>query len=161
MTRYLALIFFSSVFTLGCSQEKPLPIYKSFDAFEKVLHQDNDTTYVINFWATWCKPCVAELPYFEELTKKYSDKKVKVVLVSLDFEKNIDSKLKPFLKKNKIESDVVLLLDPHEQEWIEKVDPSWSGAIPITIFYKNDKRLFLEQSFHSYDDIEKALLTVY
>ena len=41
--------------------------------------------YLIDFWATWCKPCIKELPAFEELNARYQDKGLKVVLVSLDF----------------------------------------------------------------------------
>ncbi len=52
---------------------------------EKVIRPANDTLYVVNFWATWCKPCVAELPYFEEAGEKYKSEKIKVLLVSLDF----------------------------------------------------------------------------
>ena len=60
-----------------------------------------DKTYVINFWATWCAPCVKELPYFEEVNKEFKDKNTEVILVSLDFPSQIESKLKPYLKKIK------------------------------------------------------------
>jgi len=70
-------------------------------------------------------------------------------LVSLDFKKMIDKKLIPFLNKNKIQSEVVLLLDSKETKWIDKVDPSWSGAIPVTLVYNQKERLFFEKAFHS------------
>jgi len=66
------------------------PIYERFEDLAPIFAQQNDTTYVINFWATWCAPCVKELPYFETLTKKYADQKVKVILVSLDFSKQLE-----------------------------------------------------------------------
>ena len=130
-----------------------LTIYDTFDEFEQVLHNENDTTYLINFWATWCGPCVAELPYIEAMHDKFEDKKFKNVLVSLDFKKQIDSKLIPFLNKRNIESDVIVLLDGKSTKWIDRVDPSWSGAIPITIIYNKDKRLFLEKQFHSEEEL--------
>ena len=130
-----------------------VPVYKTFDDFEPILHQDTDTTYVVNFWATWCGPCVKELPYFEALHKRYEDQPVKVVLVSLDFEKHIVKKLLPFLNKKDIQSDVVLLADGKANNWIDKVDPSWSGAIPITLVYKGDKREFYEKEFHSEQEL--------
>ena len=84
---------------------------------------------------------------------KFEDKKFKNVLVSLDFKKQIDSKLIPFLNKRNIESDVIVLLDGKSTKWIDRVDPSWSGAIPITIIYNKDKRLFLEKQFHSEEEL--------
>lgn len=134
-------------------ERSDLTLYQTFDDFESVLNQNNDTTYIINFWATWCGPCVKELPYFEALNDLYKDDKVKVVLVSLDFEKFIDKSLLPFLNKKKIISDVVVLLDGKTSKWIDRVDPSWSGAIPITVFYNKKERLFYERQFHSTEEL--------
>lgn len=147
------------VLSLGILQaqswtEENLDIYRSFDSFEEILKKQNDTTYVINFWATWCAPCVKELPFFEELHDEYRDRKLKVILVSLDFERQVSSRLIPFLNKNKIGSDVVLLLDKKESEWIDRVDTSWSGALPITIIYNSSKRQFFEKSFHSTEELK-------
>ena len=80
-----------------------------FDEFYSKIDLSSDDTYVINFWATWCSPCVKELPYFESVNKEYANKNVKVILVSLDFPSQIESKLKPYIKKNKIKSNVILL----------------------------------------------------
>ncbi len=135
--------------------------YDSFEDFEHLLHIENDTTYVVNFWATWCGPCVKELPYFEEMTRNYEGKPLKVVLVSLDFKRQIEKKFIPFLVKNKIRSEVVLLLDGKEAEWIDKVDESWSGAIPVTLVYNKKKRLFIEDDFHSYSELNDFVNKVY
>ncbi len=129
----------------------------NFEELEKNYFQKkNDSIYIINFWATWCKPCVKELPAFEKLTLNFSDKKVKVLLVSLDFPDKIDSQVIPFIKKNKINSEVVLLDDPDANSWIPKVSEEWSGAIPATVIYKNDNRKFYEQSF-TFEELETEL----
>lgn len=52
----------------------------NFDQLEPYLNFRNDTVYLVNFWATWCAPCVAELPAIKAVEKKYSDKKFKVLL---------------------------------------------------------------------------------
>jgi thiol-disulfide isomerase/thioredoxin len=167
MKKFLILI----ILFCGClamSQGRPpIPIkvyakegvsVKAYD-YEKLayfLNQKNDTTYVVNFWATWCVPCVKELPHFEKLNQQYKGKKVKVLLVSLDMAKMVESKLLPFIKKKNLRSDVVLLRDPDSNNWIPKIDKSWSGAIPATLIYNKKKRKFYEKSFE-YNELEKAV----
>lgn len=128
----------------------------SYEAFKSYLEAENDTIYVVNFWATWCKPCVEELPSFEQLYQNYKDKKVRLILVSLDFEKKIESKLIPFMNENKLKGEVLVLKQKGMNDWIDKIDPSWSGALPATIIYNKDKRAFFEQSF-DYKELEAKL----
>jgi len=144
---------------------KPLKVYsndtvsvKAYDyaGLEYFLKQKNDTTYVVNFWATWCVPCVAELPNFEKINANYKKNKIKVILVSLDMAKMIDTKLLPFIKEKQIKSEVLLLRDPDADSWIPKVDSTWSGAIPATVIYNSEMRKFYEKSF-TYDELEKEI----
>jgi hypothetical protein len=81
---------------------------------------------------------------------------VKVLLVSLDMHKMVESRLIPFIKEKNLQSDVVLLRDPDANSWIGKVDKNWSGAIPATVIYRNDKRNFYEKSF-TYEELEKEV----
>jgi len=127
-----------------------------FDKLEYFLNQKNDTTYVVNFWATWCVPCVEELPHFEELNAKYKKDKIKVMLVSLDMYKMVESKLLPFIKEKQLKSDVVYLRDPDQNTWLPKVYSTWSGALPATLIYNKDMRKFYEKSF-TYAELEKEV----
>jgi len=138
-------------------------VYEKFIDMESAILTDlsHDTTYVINFWATWCGPCVKELPYFEELNALYDGQPFKQILVSLDDPKKLESKVMPFLVKNNIQSKVVLLADGKANSWIDKVDPNWSGAIPITLILKGDKRKFYEQEFHSTFELEEQMLLLF
>ena len=147
---------------------KPLKTYSrenisvnsyDFSGLENLLKKQNDTTYIVNFWATWCKPCVEELPNFEKLNADYKDKKVKVVLVSIDFPKMVESNLLTFIKNHNLKSKVVHLNDPDANSWINKVDPTWSGAIPATVIYKKDKRTFYEKSF-TFEELETEVKKV-
>ncbi len=130
--------------------------YEFDNGLDYYLNQKNDTTYVVNFWATWCVPCVQELPHFEKINAKYKENKVKVILVSLDMAKMIDTKLLPFINQKQIKSQVLLLRDPDADSWIPKVDSTWSGAIPATVIYNKDMRKFYERSF-TYDELEKEI----
>ena len=128
-----------------------------FDELEAYLSEkDEQKTYVVNFWATWCAPCVKELPYFEQLNANYSNKDVEVILVSLDFSKQIETKLKPFLKKNVLKSEVLVLSDVDANTWIPKVDKNWSGSIPATLIYNKALTKFYERSF-DYEELETEL----
>ena len=100
---------------------------------------DTDTVFVLNFWATWCGPCVAELKHFEKLTQKYAAQKVKVVLVSADFKRDVEKKLKPFVKRKKLKSQVVFMDEPTANKWIDLVSPDWSGTIPATLIVSKRK----------------------
>jgi thiol-disulfide isomerase/thioredoxin len=124
-----------------------------FEGLQPWLTRSNDTTYVVNFWATWCVPCVKELPYFETLEAKSDVQPVKVILVSLDFKNQIKTKLIPFVQQRNLQSEVVVLDDPDANSWIDKISPAWSGAIPATLVYRNDERTFYERSFKTYDEL--------
>ncbi len=132
-----------------------VPSY-NFEELSTLLTKDNDTAYVVNFWATWCRPCIKELPAFEKLNADYSENKVKVLLVTLDFPDKIEKQVIPFMDKNNIQSEVVLLDDPDSNSWIPKISKDWSGAIPATIIYKGKAREFYERSF-TFEELETEL----
>lgn len=118
-----------------------------FKELETIINKNDNKLYVINFWATWCKPCVMELPEFMEVNKAYKkNPHFKLILVSLDLAKEVDTVVRPFLKKNKMDVDVYLLDDNKlMNEWIPAIDKNWSGAIPATVFYRNGKKVeFIE-----------------
>ena len=108
-----------------------------FTELQKRLARPTDTTYVVNFWATWCAPCVKELPNFERIRTAYASKKVKVLLVSLDYASQLDKKIKPFVKQRGLKSEVLVLNEPDPNEWLEKVDAKWTGALPFTLIFNN------------------------
>ena len=137
----LILLFF--VLSLSCSDKSDKNIQVvDFDEFYSKIDLSSDDTYVINFWATWCSPCVKELPYFESVNNEYADKNVKVILVSLDFPSQIESKLKPYIRKNKIKSNVILLDDSKMNKWVPRVSEKWDGGIPATLIVNSSNYNF-------------------
>lgn len=129
----------------------------NYDQLKPLLHNDNDTTYVVNFWATWCAPCVKELPYFVALDSIYGNGPFKLLLVSLDFKKDYISKLQPFVDKRELEPFVLVLEDNRANYWISDIDPSWSGAIPATLVYRGTQRTFFERTFNHVDELSDII----
>ena len=118
-----------------------------YTGLKPFLNRQDDKIYVVNFWATWCAPCVKELPYFEKVNQEYKDQNVEVLLVSLDFPKKKESKLIPFIKEKNIQSKVIHFDDRDEQFWIPDINESWTGALPATLIYNKNQRKFFEKSF--------------
>lgn len=132
-------------------------VYSTFAEFEKNIIKNDDNVYVINFWATWCAPCVKELPYFEKLHKE--NKKVKVILVSLDSQKDLDKKLIPFIAKKKLTAEVILLGDKDYNTWLDKIDKNWSGSIPATFIISGNRKLFAEREFENFSQLNEYVET--
>ena len=136
MMRFLFLVFLTSTPLITVFAQQPI---KMTD-LEKRIRNSSDTTYIVNFWATWCVPCVKELPDFDSIHRSFIDKKVKVLLVSLDFKEDIDTKLKQFMVSKKIKSEVVLLDETNANYFIPKVSNLWTGAIPATLILNSAKQ---------------------
>ena len=87
----------------ACNTNDELKVY-NYDGIAPLINKTDDKVHVVNFWATWCAPCVKELPYFEKINKVYKAKGVELLLVSLDFPRKYETKLKPFLKERQLKS---------------------------------------------------------
>lgn len=133
-----------SVFQVFSQTEKVKVI--KFEDLQKRINKLSDTTLVVHFWATWCKPCIEELPNYEKLSQEFINKKIRFILVSMDFPKDLKDKVEPFIAKNNINSEVVLLDEPDYNAWIDEIDKDWSGTIPATLMVNLTmrKRIFFE-----------------
>lgn len=152
--KYILTLFLVFTFFIAKSQVKLLTL----NELDARVAKGKDTTYVINFWATWCGPCVDELPSFEKINNESIGKPVKVILVSLDFKSKLKTAVIPFVTKNKLKSEVYVINEPDQQAFIEKVDKKWSGAIPATLFINTNKKIrsFYEKEF-TYEELNKTL----
>ena len=149
--KLICSILFIFLTIQGRSQSYTVKTFSEVDSF---LDNSNDTLYVINFWATWCVPCLEELPAFEKVNNTSTGKNIKVILISLDTEINRLKRLDPFLEANILNSEIWVMPDKKPIDWIDKINPMWQGSIPATYFLNNVKNIhvFDEHPF-TYDEL--------
>ncbi len=132
-------IIISFLFYVGvCFSQQVSGVYKIADLLKRIDNK-SDTIYIINFWATWCVPCVNELPEFDSFAMKHKNEKVKVLLVCLDFKEDLKLRVDPFLKKHTYKMECVLLDEINGNDFINQIDKKWSGAIPATFATKMNR----------------------
>lgn len=138
----LVVIFF---FSCREANSQSIVKWKVTDLEEYI--SKSDTPVIVNFWATYCAPCIKEIPYFQEVVKKYREKGVKLLLVSLDFKESYPEKIVSFADKRKFNSPIVWLDETNADYFCPKVDSAWSGVMPATLFINNKKghRSFFEE----------------
>jgi thiol-disulfide isomerase/thioredoxin len=122
---------------------------------------ESKTPLIVNFWATFCKPCVEEIPYFQEEVKKHVKDSVKLLLVSLDLEEYYPAKIKTFATKYKFNVPIVWLDETNADYFCTKIDPKWSGAIPATLFINSGTgyRKFYEEQL-SQEKLQKEIMAI-
>lgn len=149
MSRLLFLWSLIMMVFCGISAKSQTVHLLKLDQLEQRFEKGKDTVYIVNFWASWCAPCLKELPYFEKLSQELKSDKIKVLLVSLDFKSKLKSTVVPIAKRLKLKNEVQLLDEADQQQYIERIDKEWSGALPATLMVNKtkNKRVFKEQEF--------------
>ncbi|MDE3059272.1 MAG: TlpA family protein disulfide reductase [Bacteroidota bacterium] len=137
---------FSSIITLAGEKSetqnaRPLDV----KGVKRLIHERHGKILFLNLWATWCAPCVEEFPDIVKFSHIYTDSLVEVVAISVDYPDEADSKVRPFLKKHNVDFKVYIADAKDQEDFINAVNSSWSGAVPATfIFGKHGKqRAFL------------------
>ncbi|MBD0333803.1 MAG: TlpA family protein disulfide reductase [Chitinophagaceae bacterium] len=129
----LVLLLFITL-SINTSAQTNIPKWKITDLEQYIKQSDNPT--IISFWATFCKPCLEEIPYFQEAVKRYDPAGVQLLLVNLDMAE-VYPKLQNFIIKRKISAPVVFLDETNADVFCPKVDEKWSGAIPASLLINN------------------------
>lgn len=133
----LLMLMLGSFYSVNAQQATPIKITD----LSARIESHPDTTFIVNLWATWCAPCVKELPLFEEVNQLYNSQPIKVLLVSLDLKRDLDTRLKSFLERKNLKSEVLFLDEKDPNEWIPFVNDLWEGVIPATWIVSKDKSI--------------------
>lgn len=124
--------------------------------------QQADKPLVLNFWSTTCKPCIAEIPYFQEKVKAFGADSVILVLVSLDMRSNYPNKISEFAKARNFYAPIQWLDETNADYFCPVIDSSWSGVIPATLFINNKTgfRYFQEEKIkpEKFEEILRKLV---
>ena len=158
--RSLMMIILFSVTAFITAEAQDIRSWKVKDVARFI--NESDSVLVISFWATFCKPCVEEIPYLESISQKYRDHKVKVLLVSMDLPDFFPGKIASFVKKNNYTSQVVWLNETNADYFCPAIDKSWSGVIPSTMIInkKAGYKKFIEEQMKPLQfeaELKKAL----
>ena len=154
------IFLFSALLILAhfCNGQKAELV--KLEKLQSEISKSSEQILVFNFWATWCAPCVKELPLFEKLNQ--NDKEVKVTLVSMDIDLDPNpEKVYKFIERKKIQCRVIILDAVDPNSWINKIDKNWSGALPATLIIntKTGERRFVNNALKE-GDLEKLVAEV-
>lgn len=100
-----------------------------------IADQKGKKIVVLNVWATYCAPCVAEFPHFAELGREAKD--VEVIFLSGDFQEDLE-KAQEFLTKQGVTWQSYLIADVSDQAFFAAVSPEWTGGMPATRVFATD-----------------------
>jgi peroxiredoxin len=109
--------------------------------FNKFKDSAKGKVLVLNFWATWCGPCVAEFPELVNLDTQYHGKGVKFVGITADDPADVQPKVIPFIKKQKVGFDIVLQDTDDPQQMMDLINKDWPGVLPATFVYDKQGKL--------------------
>jgi thiol-disulfide isomerase/thioredoxin len=132
MKFFLTSIFLLLTSAVFCQEVKKMKI-TDVEAYIK----NSDHPVVVNFWATWCAPCVEEIPYFIETVQQYNADRVELVLVSLDFPNYYPKQINDFIKKKQFVATFFWLNETNADYFCPKIDAKWDGTIPVTLLVNN------------------------
>jgi peroxiredoxin len=102
------------------------------EGIAKLAKNDTDKLLVVNVWATWCGPCVAELPEFVTMNRMYRKRNFQLVTISMDEPDQKDAALKT-LKEQRVAATNYLSAVTSRDRLADLLDKEWQGPVPYTV----------------------------
>lgn len=132
-----------------------------FKEFEDLMASEKGNVVLVNIWATWCKPCVHEMPMLEKLHQNYNGKGIKIVTLSIDEVAKADSLVIPFWEEKNFSMDNYLIAHQDPGAFVNKIDPLWIGLLPTSFIFDADgKKIETITGSMSYKGFERKMLKV-
>jgi thiol-disulfide isomerase/thioredoxin len=117
---------------------------------------------LLNVWATWCKPCLEEMPGLVRLRSEYSRDDLDLILLSADDLSDVDTAVAPFLGKAGVDFPTYVFGGGDQDAFIRTFDTTWSGALPATFLSSRpsgaSRTLVGERSYEQFKAEIDALL---
>lgn len=159
MLKKTLIIFFVFILTYaGKSFSQEIKPISKIEEMELIKDTNKGNVILINFWATWCKPCVKEFPELVKLYNNYKDKGFNLIFISVDVPEDVESKVIPFLKKQGVDFVSYYNKFDKPEELINYIDKDWEGAIPSTYIYDKEGKLTTHiLGSKSYEEFEKEI----
>lgn len=159
---FAAVIFLSQQlnnFSLASSGSEVVVEKINLEKLDSLIENRNGKILFINIWATWCVPCREEFPDLVKLHANYKNSDVEITAISVDFADEIESKIIPFLKKQKVEFKTFVSDFKKDEELINRMNKSWRGDVPATfIFDKKGKLKKFLRGKQTYKEFERTLI---
>jgi thiol-disulfide isomerase/thioredoxin len=140
---------------LACANQKPAVDVSLIDDRAIAALPSKHKTVVINFWATWCGPCVEEIPMLVKFHNQHKD--LAIIGISMDEPKD-QPRVQQFLKDHSVSYQVFLRKGGEGFEaMVNSMDANWIGAIPATFVFTNGKRTFSKTGELDASDLKTIL----
>jgi thiol-disulfide isomerase/thioredoxin len=133
------IILFLLGFGHVCIQAQDIAVVK-IEELRKIYMRPGDTTYVVNFFATWCGPCIQEMPVLNKFGADHKASNIRLIFVSLDNSRYL-KKLPSFVRKLKLTAPVYLLNESSDFSWLPEIDKRWQGSIPATMVVNSTRHV--------------------
>jgi thiol-disulfide isomerase/thioredoxin len=173
--KYLFIAFGLGIFFFGCG-EAAAPVTDTieikpkftierqgtaikvieFGELEKLLGSQSPRTRVFHFWASWCAPCLQELPQWNSIIPQYTNKEMEWYFVDISIEEDLQTKTMDFLLLQPNLRPVLHLNPDNPNEWVPKVHPDWQGTIPMTLIVKGEQKILIEKKM-SVEELQQQL----